>query len=183
MHFRLDSRKAIEAAVTLLRLAPFRLMTRKRLLALLYLADRESLKRSGRPVIGGRLVAMDYGPIHSEIYDLIKGSGAAQAEWSRHFQNIDYWVKLAEDLAPSALSRWEVNLLDEISSARLGRDDFEVANETHGVEWLECHHGGTSTPIPLEALIEAVGRSKDRDAILRDAQKKADFDKLFSGKK
>ncbi len=126
---------------------------------------------------------MDYGPIHSEIYDLIKGSGSAQAEWSRHFQNVDYWVKLAEDLGPSALSRWEINLLNEISSERLGRDDFEVANETHGLEWQKYCVTGTSKPIPLEALIDAVGRSKDKAAILRDAQEKADFDKLFSGKK
>ena len=71
--FRLDTRKTIEAAATLLRLAPYRRMSRKRLLALLYLADRESLKPTGRPIIGGRLVAMDYGPIHSEVYDFIKG--------------------------------------------------------------------------------------------------------------
>ena len=63
MHFRLDTRKAIEATATLLRLAPHRLMGRKRFLAILYLADRESLKRTGRPMIGGRLVAMDYGSL------------------------------------------------------------------------------------------------------------------------
>ncbi len=73
MIFRIDTRKAIEAAATLLRLAPHRIMGRKRLLALLYIADRESLKRRGRPIVGGRLCAMDYGPIHSEVYDLIKG--------------------------------------------------------------------------------------------------------------
>jgi uncharacterized phage-associated protein len=181
MHFRLDTRKAIEAAATLLRLAPYRLMGRKRLLALLYLAERESMKRSGRPMIGGRLVAMDYGPIHTEIYDLIKGSHSAQAEWSRHFQNEGYQVRLAHDLGPAALSRQEVSLLNEISSERLGRDDFEIAEETHGDEWQRNHHADTSTPIPLEHLIEAVGRSSDKDAILRDAEEKAYFDRLFVG--
>jgi uncharacterized phage-associated protein len=180
MHFRLDTRKAIEAAAALLRLAPHRLMGRKRLLALLYLADRENLKRTGRPMIGGRLVAMDYGPIHSEIYDLIKGSHSEQAEWSRHFQNQGYQVELAQDLDPSALSRQEVNLLNEISSERLGRDDFDIASETHGAEWERNHHEGTSAPIPLEHLIEAIGRSKDKDAIFRDAEEKAYFDKMFS---
>jgi uncharacterized phage-associated protein len=183
MHFRLDSRKAIEATATLLRLAPYRLMGRKRLLALLYLADRESLERTGRPIIGGRLVAMDYGPIHTEVYDLIKGSHPAQAEWSQHFQNEGYQVRLTQDLRPSALSRAEVDLLHEISSARLGRDDFDLAHETHSAEWEKNYHEGTSTPIPFEHLIEAVGRSADKDAILRDAEEKDYFDTLFSGKK
>jgi uncharacterized phage-associated protein len=183
MFFRIDTRKAIEAAATLLRLAPHRIMGRKRLLALLYIADRESLKRTGRPIIGGRLVAMDYGPIHSEVYDLIKGSHSSQAKWSRHFQNEAYLVKLAHDLGPSALSRREVNLLNEVSAERLGRDDFDVAQETHFEEWEKNHHEGTSTAIPLEHLIEAVGRSKDKDAILRDAEEKTYFDKLFAKKK
>src|SRR2546422_10775187 len=97
MFFRMNTRKAIEAAATLLRLAPYRLMGRKRLLALLYIADRESLKRTGRPIIGGRLVAMDYGPIHSEVYDLIKSSHSAQTDWARHFQNEGQLIRIAHD--------------------------------------------------------------------------------------
>ena len=126
---------------------------------------------------------MDYGPIHGEIYDLIKGSGPAQTEWSSHFQNEGYLIELTNDVGPSALSREEVNLLNEISSDRLGRDDFDLAQETHGSEWKQNHRPGTSTPIPFEDLIKAVGRSEDRDVILRDAEEKAYFDKLFSGKK
>ena len=126
---------------------------------------------------------MDYGAIHGEIYDLIKGSGRAQTEWSSHFQNDGYQISLTNDIGPSALSREEVSLLNEISSERLGRDDFDLAQETHGPEWQENHRAGTSTPIPFEHLIKAVGRLKDKDAILRDAEEKAYFDKLFSGKK
>ena len=50
-------------------------------------------------------------------------------------------------------------------------------------EWEKNHHEGTSTAIPLEHLIDAVGRSKDKDAILRDAEEKAFFDKMFARKK
>ncbi len=136
MHnFRIDIRKAIEASATLLRLAPHRMMGRKRLLALLYIADRESIKKTGRPIVGGRLVAMDYGPIHSEVYDLIKGSHSAQPDWSGHFQNEDYFVKLTKDLSPSALSRFEVGLLNAVSAEHLGQDDFDVALDTHREEW------------------------------------------------
>ena len=87
MFFRLDTKKTIEAAATLLRLMPHRMMGKKRLLTLLYIADRVSLERCGRPIIGGRLAAMDYGPIHSEVYDFIQGGHHDQALWSRHFEN------------------------------------------------------------------------------------------------
>src|SRR5437870_2033729 len=112
MFFKIDTRKAIEAAATLLRLAPRRTMDRKRLLALLYLADRKSLRRTGRPIIGGRLVAMDYGPLHSEVYDLVKGGHSDQAQWSRHFENEAYRVRLSDDVEISALSRYEIELLN-----------------------------------------------------------------------
>ena len=67
---RLDSKKALEAAAVLVGRSPRKRMSRKRLLALLYLANRLSLKRSGRPIVGGRIAAMKYGPIHADVYDL-----------------------------------------------------------------------------------------------------------------
>ena len=100
--FKLDSKKAVEAAAILARQSPGQKISRKRLLALLYIANRECLKRSGRPIIGGRLVAMKYGPIHGEVYDLInQREGAdghcnererpflAQPDHCRHFVRID----------------------------------------------------------------------------------------------
>jgi len=183
-NFKLDTRKAIEAAATLLRLTPGRLMDRKRLLALLYLADRESLKKTGRPIIGGKLVAMKFGPIHSEVYNLIKGAGDEQTAWSRHFENEDYRVRLSdEELLVSALSRYEIDLLNEISTQYAGFGTWDVADATHTEEYKKNYREGTSTPIALEDLIEAVGRKSDESAIVQDAQEKAFFDDLFAGKK
>lgn len=184
MFFRLDTKKVIEASALLLRLAPHRLMSRKRMLALLYIADRESLKETGRPIIGGRLVAMDYGPIHSEVYDLIKGGRPDQVEWSRHFRNDSYFVRLHDDVGVSALSRYEVAILNRVSEQRLGYDDWDVANETHAFEeYAKNHRKKTSTMIPLEDCIDAVGLSKRKDAILRDVKEKEFFDKMFSVKR
>ena len=76
--FRLDARKAIEASAILLQLHHGHTMDRKRLLALLLLADRKSLSET---IVGGKLVAMQWGPVPSEVYDLIKGSGRDQSSW------------------------------------------------------------------------------------------------------
>ena len=184
MFFKLDQRKAIEASATLLRLHPGRKMDRKRLLALLWIADRESLQHHGRPVIGGRLAALKYGPIHSEIYDLIKGGGNNQAEWSRHFENDGNKVSLScDDVQASALSRYEIQLLNDISARFASQDTWDVADSTHTDEWKKNFHEGTSTPISLEDVIDSVGRNSDKAAILQDAEEKAFFDKLFAGGK
>jgi uncharacterized phage-associated protein len=183
MFFRLDTRKAIEASATFLRLAHGRCMGRKRLLALLYLADRESLKRSGRPIIGGKLAAMDFGPIHSEVYDLIKGGHRDQVPWSSHFKNDSHCIVLGEDPGVSALSRYEIGVLNEISEKYMGYDDWDVAYATHLPEYEKVFRKGTSTPLPLENLIEAIGRGDEKDAILQDAKEKDFLDHLFSGKK
>src|SRR5438128_612811 len=96
---KFDSKKAIEAAVILARQSPRRIISRKRLLALLYIANRECLKRSGRPILGDRLVAMKYGPIHGDVYDLINMKEGADGvrEWSEHFHNDGYFVVLHDE--------------------------------------------------------------------------------------
>jgi uncharacterized phage-associated protein len=179
--FKLDTRKAIEASATLLRQHPGRLMDRKRLLALLYLVDRESLKRTARPVIGGKISAMKFGPIHSEVYNLITGGGDEQASWSRHFENDGYRIRLSDDgLSVSALSRYEIDLLNEISTKYAGFGTWDVAEETHTDEYIKNYQQGTPTPIPLEDQIEAVGRNLDKSVILQDAAEKALIDKMFA---
>lgn len=183
MIFKMDQRKAIEAAGILLRLTRHRMMDRKRLLALLFHSERESLKRTGRPIIGGRISAMKYGPVHSEVYDLIKGGGNNQAEWSRHFENDDYRIVLADDdLRVSALSRFEIDLLNEISAKFAGFGTWDVADASHTEEYEKNYKPETSTQIPLEDMIEGVGRKADKEAILKDAEEKNYFDQLFAVK-
>ena len=184
MIFRLDVQKTIEAAATLLRLTRLKCMDRKRLLALLYLADRKSLEKTGRPIIGGRLVAMDHGPIHSEVYDFIKGGHPEQPKWSSYFSNDAYRVLLTLDPGVCALSRYEIDVLNEVSDEFIASGTWDVANATHFLEeYQKTYEAGTSTPIPLEAVIEAVGLGNKKDVILRDAEEKNFFDHLFTGEK
>ena len=182
--FKLDTRKAIEASATLLRHVQHKLMGRKRLLALLYLADRECLKRTGRPIIGGKLVAMKYGPIHSEVYDLIKGGHKDQPQWSSHFENETYNIVLCDELSISALSRYEIDLLDEISKKYSGYDDWDVADVTHEFdEYKATYLPETSTCISLDSIIDSVGRTKDKEAINQDSIQKTYFDQFFADDK
>jgi uncharacterized phage-associated protein len=180
--FKLDTKKAVEAAATLLRLTPHCSMDRKRLLALLYLADRRSLQKTNRPIIGGTLSALQHGPIHSEVYDMIKGIHRDHATWARHFENDYPRVRLRQDVQITALSRYEIDLLAELSDECSGKDTWDVAYMTHFPEWEKNYKGDNSScPISLEEVIKEVGG--DRARILQDAEEKDYFDSIFAGGK
>ena len=48
-------------------------MNYMRLLKVLYLAEREILADSGKPLTGSRVVAMPRGPVLEDLFQLIKG--------------------------------------------------------------------------------------------------------------
>lgn len=182
---RLDVEKAIQAVGVLLR-KEGKKASRLRILKLLYIADRTALEKTGSFVLGSRFVAMKHGPLHSELLDLINGEHIAEAAWSRHFRNSGKDVVLEGDEPDiGRLSRHEIQLLNEIVDARSNLNDWEVADETHQFEeWINNYPvrtENTSRPIPVEDLIEATGRNKDKESILQDLRDSDVFDKFFAG--
>jgi hypothetical protein len=183
---KFDSRKAIEAAAILARLSPGRRISRKRLLALLYIANRESLKRSARPVVGGRLAAMQYGPIHADVYDLIKDKETAdgRAEWLRHFHNEGYFVVLDQDPGVHALSRFEARLLTDTVQKHENDDDFDLALQTHRFsEYAIAYQKGRARTIQLETIVHAVSPRPMANSILRELREKQEMDELIASAK
>jgi hypothetical protein len=65
IHFSFDEQKATAAAGVLLKKCPGRRMKYIRLLKLLYIADRESLRNRGRPIVGDRYISMKKGAARS----------------------------------------------------------------------------------------------------------------------
>jgi hypothetical protein len=184
--FKLDSRKAIEAAAILAGKSPGRKIGRKRLLALIYIASRKCLRRSGRPLLGGRLVAMQYGPIHGDVYDLIQQREDAEgsAEWSRHFHNEGHEVVLDKDPGISALSRFEAKALTDTFEQYEGEEDFDIARETHRLqEYVVARRKGKARRISLAQLVYAVEHPSTADDLIRDLEEKAAIDELFESAK
>ncbi len=182
MKFHYSTRKIIQAAGVLLRFESTHAMDYFRLLKLLYIADRESLKETGRPIIGQTPVAMKYGPLHSEVYDLIKGQHIDEPQWAKFFQTDGYRIELKEQPGIDTLSRYEIRKLNEVSQRYANLGDWELANLTHDFpEWKGRVVPGTSQPIPLEDILEAVGRAEDIEEILQDAKEKAIYDRFFAG--
>jgi uncharacterized phage-associated protein len=153
-----------------------------RLLKLLYLADKEHLKATGRPIVGGRLVAMDKGPLHSAVYDLIRKEHPAYPEWSRCFRVEGRNIEMLDHPGNLELSRREIQTLRRIAESLADRDDEELGAITHKLpEYRKNHIPHTSTTIPLRDLIESVGRTAEAELILKDAKETAIVDSMLGG--
>lgn len=179
MSYRMSIEKATQAAGVLLREEPTHRMSRIRLLKLLYIADRESLRKTGRPITGDRAAAMRHGPVLSELYDCIKGTACHLATWQQFFRSEGHNVEMTAEPTTHDLCRYEIETLQQVSRERRDKDEWEIVNETHGFqEWDDP--GDTSQPIGFESILRAVGwDAEETEKILAEARRDAEVDRLF----
>jgi uncharacterized phage-associated protein len=182
IRFRTSTEKKIQAVAVLLRAEGNR-TDRLRLLKLLYIADRESLKERGSPIVGGKVVAMKHGPLHSEVYNLVKGEHDSEQLWSEYFSSEGNTVTLLKDPGRLELSPYEIEKLIEVSNRHRLDDTWDVAEATHEFgEYLACYQEGTSRTIPLEKILAELGFSdSDIAAIRQDAEANLRLTKAIAG--
>ena len=157
-----DLQKKIQAASVLVRLEGMR-CDRLRLLKLLYLADREAIQERSVPIVGGRTAALDNGPLHCEVYDLIKGESVESAEWAIHFSNSGHSVILTNEPELLDLSEYETEKLAEVFERYREVDTWSLVELTHDLpEWKHFHKPGSSQVIPMESILDAVGYTAEQ---------------------
>ena len=183
MFFRFSTEKTVQAAGVLLRLSRDR-MGLLHLLKLLYIADRENLRKSQRPIVGTRIVAMKNGPLHSEVYSLIKGEHVDEPLWSEFIRKEGYEVELVKDPGRSQLSAAEVRTLTDTYERYQPFGEWDVVEITHDfLEWIKNYPDeseNTSRTIPFVDLLDAVGLQDHKEAILDDLREEAAMNGLFS---
>jgi uncharacterized phage-associated protein len=170
--------KKIQAAGVVLR--DRGAMDRLRLLKVLYIADREALKERGSPILGGLVVAMKHGPLHSEVLDYINRNRARSGTWSEYIGNQGFSVFLIQDPGNLDLSPYEVEKLNEVADRYAVLDTWELSELSHEFEeWKESFVVGTSTAISPESLMKAVGfNAEEIRGILEDARAHSRLAKL-----
>jgi len=177
--FRIE--KAIQAASVLLSCESHEWMDYLRLLKLLYIADRESVQETGQPIIGSKLVAMRNGPLHSRIYDLVKGEDVGECEWGRYFRTVGYEIQEIRHPGVAVLSRYEVRKLKEVHDRYKSVDTWALVDETHTFEEWKSNapEGNTSREVPFEDLVKAVGRANDLPDIENEIREAREMERLF----
>lgn len=185
MDFLYNTEKAIQAVGVLLQLEHGK-MNYMRLIKFLYMAERESLKETGYPIIGDRVYAMERGPILSYTLDLIKSTGDCGEEdsqrWNRYFRTENYNLIETDDPGSSELCDYEIQKLKEISSRYKNYDEWAMSRLTHRLKEYSKNEPQERSRkrIPLDDILEAIGRDKDAEAIKQHAKEQRYFKKLFN---
>jgi len=154
--------KVAQIAAYLLRKAGGR-MPHLKLMKLMYLADRFCLENYDRLMSKDNFVSMDYGPVLSKTYDLMKGKTKSDA-WSGCISPIDSnEISLAKEVDPlqlGKLSRTDIKVLDEMYRRYGHMNEFDLAKLTHEFpEWRDPY--GSSVPIPIKAILGAIGKESE----------------------
>ena len=133
-----------------------------KLMKLMYLAERESIKTYGELITGDSFCAMEYGPVLSRTYDLTKlAPKSATKGWSDWISERDgKYLKLTREEPLDLLSRADFAVLRKVWDAFGHLTPFELAEKTHRLcaEWQDP--GNSSRPISYENTALAVGHSK-----------------------
>lgn len=129
---------------------------------LVYISDREALKRYATPMLDEPRASMPNGPVNSLTYDHAKGE-IEDPRWSailddraNHMIGVKPAITL-DDL--DELSDAEVETLDQTWERFGAMSQWDLVKWTHNSdnipEWEDPN--GSSNPIPIERLLHAVG--------------------------
>jgi uncharacterized phage-associated protein len=183
MFIKMDILKVTQAASFVLK-KHNGFITRKRLLKLLYIADRELLHQTHRPLTGDRPVAMDHGPVLTHTYDLLKGTATGGDIWDAYIQQVaPYTHRLIADPGVGRMSKIELAKLEEVIDRYWLVDDDELSQLTHDFpEWKRNEPAkGKMKPIPVEHVLEALGLAQLSGKLHAEAEADAELDALLSG--
>lgn len=154
-----------------------------KLVKLVYLADRQSMREFGHPILDDKFVSMPHGPVNSYTYNYINGMFGECPEWSEFVGS-----RFGNNIG--AVGQIDVDDLDELSDADLsalkqvwedfgGMSPWELRQWTHDncPEW-EDPEGG-SEPIPHSRIFKFLGHN-DGEELADDIQQKRSIDEIFA---
>ena len=178
--------KTAQVAAFFLAKAPGHRMPHLKLMKLLYLADRESMRETGYPMSWDRLVSMPHGPVLSTTLNLINGyvepSPGGWEDWVADKE--DHQVSLRREVTTDdldELSPVEIDILGRVWQRFGEMGAWEIRNWTHDhcAEWEDAN--GSSRVIPYEKLAMAVGYDeKVAHEIAADIREQERLDQLFA---
>jgi uncharacterized phage-associated protein len=135
MDFVVDKQKAVEALVYIAQQMPG--VGRFHAAKVLYFAEREHVRRYGRPIVGDRYIAMDNGPVPSFSYDVLKGSVSAkdapliEGALERADDRYHPAYKAAREPDLTYFSKTDLACLDDAVDHCRNRSFGSISDETH----------------------------------------------------
>ncbi len=146
--------------------------TKMKISKLLYYADKEHLLTYGRPITGDRYIKMEYGPVPSMAYSLMKHDDRASAEDQALFDEriaID-GVKISVAAAPDLryLSETDIEMLDLVI-ARYG-DMTPATLSTLSHREPAWEHAQMNREMDYRLMFAGAGADEMRDLVQADQE-------------
>lgn len=190
IYFKYNPFKAVQAVALFLKLqgVPVNYM---KLLKLLYMSDRMALQSNDESIFGDKYYSMNFGPVLSHIYNLIKGEGKEESQdvWDTYIsrrnpnyqQHKDYNIYLLRDPGISELSEEEEDLIGGVYSLFGRLDRFYLAELTHQY-FPEWHYpNGGAVQIKVEDILKNVGKSPEEiDQIQMEVEQENYIDRVLA---
>lgn len=191
IQFKFNPKKIVQAAAIFLKLHG-KPMDYLGLLKLLYMADRIALQRIEQPISGDRYYSMDFGPVLSKVYDIIKGQDLVEGSnqvWRQYItvrdpdylKSKNYRVRLLKDPGNSELCEEEEDIVCEVYNDYGHLDRFFLADLTHQFfpEWE--YPNGSAIPIAVEDILKNVGKNPEEiEEICEEVERENYLDKLLT---
>lgn len=157
---RFQEEKTTQIACFLLKIVGGK-MDLLKLNKLLYLVDRDALRRWGRPLSHDYYVSMPHGPVLSRTYNLMNGEIPSEY-WAKHIsKRTQNEISLVVENPPEdRLSEADKSLIREIYRQHGNKTGWELREFSHTLpEWQDP--AGSSIPIDYCDILRAVGRNED----------------------
>jgi len=189
MRSSLDEVKATQAAAYLLGSTQgSKFGMYRKLVRLMYLADREALARFGFSITRGAHCSLPDGPVISEVKDLLTDS-----TYKHKYKSLGYWsdhitctrddgVQVANDPGVGRLSASNILVLDDIKEKYGSLSDSQLGNITHKLpEYDEPTDRKNPTRIKAErTLASGVFTSAQAKSIAEEAKARNHFRQLVN---
>ncbi len=168
--------KTTQLAGVLLKMAGGQMSTIK-LLKLLYIIDREALKRWEFPITFDRYVSMKLGPVLSNTYDLIKNETwpPIGEYWRQYISEVEqHALRPLRETPDDQLSDAEVELAREVFDEYKSTTKWEMSELTHGFSEWRSPPGGGAEEITLDDILRALDvKEEDRREIIEELETRA----------
>lgn len=131
-----------------------------KLIKLVYLGDREFLKRYDAPILHDRLVSMQKGPVNSNTYNFASGQVRADV-WDTYLSDeANHMISCGKITLNelNELSRAEIRVLEQVWNDFGHMNPWELVDYTHDncEEWEDPD--GSSKTIPYERVLKVLGK-------------------------